>query len=111
MPSKRSGNGAAGSEGPPPPPHPIEAKLDAILTQLEQLNRRDRLRTWGGFLRSLIPLAILVGSVWYVYEYGDNLLEHLARTAAEQAARMTEQSSRGIVEQFQQFFPPSTTPR
>jgi len=85
-------------------PESIEQKLDRILLHLKHLDRRDRLRTIGGFFRGLIgliPIAVLIFSIWYVYEYGDQLLEKIAQQAAKQAAAVTQQGTSSVLEQFE----------
>ncbi|MBU2213608.1 hypothetical protein KKC44_02485 [Patescibacteria group bacterium] len=86
------------------PPKNTEEKLDAILGHLAAMDRRDRLRTIGGFIKSIItiiPVIILVASVWYAYKYGDQLLEKIAQQAAKQAAIVTEQQGSAVIQQFQ----------
>jgi len=81
-------------------------KLDQILTHLSQLNRRDRLRTIGGFIKgviTIIPVVILIGGIWYAYKYGDQLLEKIAQQAAKQAAIVTEQQGENVIKQFENF--------
>lgn len=69
----------------------IEEQLTDIRTMLHRMDRRDRWRTIGGFVRTLIglvPVVILLLSMLYVYRYGDALIEKIAGTAARQAATM-----------------------
>lgn len=77
--------------------------MDRILHYLNQMNRRDRWRTVGGFFRSLIsmiPLLLFLGSLWYLYAYGDVLLERLTYEAAKQAAALTGQNLDSILKQL-----------
>ncbi|MCF7844846.1 MAG: hypothetical protein K9M03_03405 [Kiritimatiellales bacterium] len=86
------------------PPKNTDEKLDAILGHLAAMDRRDRLRTIGGFIKgmiSLIPIIILVASMWYMYEYGDQLLEKIAKQAAKQAAIVTEQQGSAVMQKFE----------
>ena len=79
----------------PPPPKNTKEQLDLILLYLKKMNKRDRLRTIGGFIRGvfgLIPILIMVFVLWYAYAYGDQLLEKITKMAAEQAASMTTES-------------------
>ncbi len=76
----------------PEPPVTKEDKLDVIIDYLDRMNRRDRLRTVGGFFRGLlgvVPLVVLLGSLWYLAENGDQLLQKIAATAAQQAMQAT----------------------
>ncbi|PIR48690.1 hypothetical protein COU80_03225 [Candidatus Peregrinibacteria bacterium CG10_big_fil_rev_8_21_14_0_10_55_24] len=88
----------------PPATTSVEEKLDEIVLRLKHLDRRDRLRTIGGFFRGvigLIPIAVLLLSVWYFYEHGDELLAKIAQQAAEQAASVTQQGAGSFMEQFE----------
>jgi len=81
-----------------------EEKLEEILLHLRRMDRRDRLRTIGGFFKGLItmiPVIILIGSVWYAYKYGDQLLEKIAQQAAKQAAIVTEQGADSVLQKFE----------
>ena len=69
-----------------------DQKLDAIVRHLERLDKRDRLRTWGGFVRAIlgfIPLVIFIVSTWYLYNHADDILKKITEQAAEQALKMT----------------------
>ncbi len=82
------------------PPKTTDERLDLIIEYLNKMNKRDRLRTIGGFFRGiigLIPIIFFLLSMWYVYEYGDQLLEKIAETAARQAAAVTTQNASNIV--------------
>ncbi len=85
---------------------PKPDKIDEILEILKKMNKRDRLRTIGGFIRgiiTLIPIIILLGGVWYAYKYGDQLLEKIAQQAARQAAIVTEQQGSEVLKKFGDF--------
>lgn len=80
-----------------------DEKLDRIIAILDRMNRRDRLRTIGGFLRGilgLIPIAILLGSVWYVVAHGDDVLRKITEQAARQAAELTGSSADKLLKQY-----------
>lgn len=86
----------------------IDDKVEAILHHIERMDRRDRLRTIGGFFRSiigLIPIAITIGFIWYFYNYGDDFLAKIAEQAAKQAAAVTQKSSEGILNQVRGLIP------
>jgi succinate dehydrogenase/fumarate reductase cytochrome b subunit len=75
----------------PPAPLTPEDKLDQIVEILRQMNKRDRMRMWGSTIHSilgLIPLVVFLFSLWYVYNYGDQLLEQIAAEAAKQASNV-----------------------
>lgn len=89
-------------------PTGVEAKLDEILVHLRNLDKRDRLRTWGGTIKgilSLIPLIVFVWSLWYFYAHGDELLSQIATEAAKAAAAATQKSTEGFMDQFKNFMP------
>jgi len=78
-----------------PPPKNTKEQLDLILHYLNKINKRDRLRTIGGFFRGilgLIPIAVMLFALWYAYAHGDELLEKITKMAAEQATSMTTES-------------------
>ena len=68
-------------------------KLEDILQCLERMDRRDRMRTIGGTIRSLlhlIPLLLILWSTWYFYEHSDEVLRTISGVAAEQASKVTQ---------------------
>lgn len=74
---------------------------------LEHLDKRDRLRTWGGFFKgllSIVPVLFFIYGVWYFAEHGDEMLEKIAKAAAEQAAAATSQGASGFMQQLQNNF-------
>ncbi len=91
---------------PPPPSSPVpDDKLDIIIAYLDRMDRRDRARTWGGFVKflvSLIPIIILVWSTWYFFAHSDEILSKVTEQAARQAASITQSGSQGISEQLLQ---------
>ncbi len=98
----------------PTPEKPLttEERVAAIQEILEQMNHRDKLRTWGAFFRgllSLIPLALVLLSTWYIYKNADFLLEKAAQEAAKQAAIYTQSQSQGLLDRMQKFLPGTTT--
>lgn len=81
----------------------MEQRLDAILFHLQRMDRRDRLRTWGGFLRSLIalvPLLLFLWSSWYFYEHANEIISKIAEESAKQAAKYTQDQSAALLQQF-----------
>lgn len=86
----------------------IEEKMDLILVYLHRMDKRDRLRTWGGFVRGLIgliPIILLVWSTWYFLKHGDELMMKMTKYAAESAAGMTKENSAELMQQFKLMFP------
>ena len=78
-----------------------DEKLDLIVGYLHRMDKRDRLRMVGGFFRGLIgilPVIILLVSVYYFYINGDQLIEKISSSAAEQAARVTSQNANKIID-------------
>lgn len=91
--------------GKSPAPLSNDEKLDVIIMHLSRMDRRDRLRTIGSFIRGiigLIPIIIVLAATWYTVKYGDTLLQKITSMAAEQAGRVAVQNS-GIVDQLNQF--------
>jgi len=90
-----------------PMPKSTNDKLDEIIEHLRLMDKRDRLRTIGGFIKGiigLIPIIVLIGSIWWAYKYGDQLLEKIAQQAAKQAAIVTEQQGSEAIKQLENFF-------
>lgn len=70
-------------------PLTTDQKMDLIVKHLERLDKRDRLRMIGGTIRSiigLIPLLLLLGSIWYLYQHGDQFMKDLLKKSAKDAA-------------------------
>lgn len=78
-----------------PPAKPAESELTQILSILQRMDKRDRWRTIGGFIRGvigMIPVAIAVFLTWYTITYGDQLLEKITSMAATQAGKVAQQN-------------------
>ena len=66
-------------------------RLDLILLHLERMDRRDRLRTIGGFFKTLItfiPIIILVWSTWYFVAHMDEIMKKFAEQVTNQTKEM-----------------------
>ncbi len=82
--------------------------LHRILDNLERMDKRDRLRTWGGFVRSLlslIPLAIFIVSTWYLYRNMDDILTKITKQAAQSAAEYSKSSSKEFIDSIKGMIP------
>ena len=67
------------------------------------MDARDKMRMWGGFVRSiiaLIPIIFFIWSAWYIYEHGDELMKMIANQAASSAAEYTRDQGQSMVEQM-----------
>lgn len=87
----------------------VEEKLDVIILHLNHMDRRDRMRMWGGFIHSLfaiIPLLFFVWSTWYLYNYADELIGAMMQRSAQNAAESTGDSYENAIQQLQNFFSP-----
>lgn len=92
MPQKRT---KENEPAEPTAPLSIEERLDAIISLLEHINRRDRIRAIGSLLRTLlglIPLILLLWSAWYFYTHGEDVLESITREAVRQSADYSQGS-------------------
>ncbi|MBP7114600.1 MAG: hypothetical protein KBA40_04040 [Candidatus Peribacteraceae bacterium] len=94
-------------------PPTVEEQLGEILEHLRRMDARDRLRTWGGFVRGIIaivPLILLLWSGWYFVKHGEELMKMIADTAASSAADYTKSQGQGLYEQMMKQYstPPST---
>ncbi len=85
-----------------------DEKLDAILEHLARMDRRDRLRTWGAFARSLIaliPIAIFVWSTWYFATHATEIMAAIAEQSAKAASKYTQEQSGAMMEQLRNLVP------
>lgn len=58
-----------------------------ILYYIQRMEKRDKWRTIGGTVRSivgLIPIILLVVSTWYLYEHGDDLIKNITQIMTQQ---------------------------
>lgn len=81
----------------------IEKKLDTIIEHLEKIDARDRLRMWGGFIRgciAVIPIILLIWSSWYLIVNGADLMKQITDVAASSAAKYTQNSGQGMVDEL-----------
>lgn len=86
-----------------PAPQTLEQKLDLIVLHLERLDKRDKLRTVGGFFKfliSLIPILLILGSGWYFLQHSAEIMKAIANQAASSAAEYTKNQSSGFYEQM-----------
>jgi hypothetical protein len=86
----------------------VEDQLARIVTHLERMDRRDKLRTWGGFTRGvlgLLPLAIFFWSIWYVTTHMDEIIRTVSEEAALAASKYTQSYSEDIIDKFQGLVP------
>lgn len=89
----------------------VDDKMDIIIEHLHRMDKRDRLRTWGGFFKGilgLIPIVVMLISIWYVFEHGDELLQKITQQAAKEAAAMTGNSAGELMKQIELVFPGAT---
>lgn len=87
-------------------PPTTEGKLEEILVHMRKMDARDRLRTWGGFFRSLIsfiPIIILVWSTWYFFVNGDKFMEKITDLAAQKAKEVSEEQAGSMTEQLRRM--------
>ncbi|MDP7069531.1 MAG: hypothetical protein QF815_03305 [Candidatus Peribacteraceae bacterium] len=83
-----------------------EDKLDTIIEHLARMDKRDRLRMWGGFFKgliALIPAIAFIYGMYYFYQHGDEVMAKIAKVAAEQAMEATTKGTNGLMQQLQNF--------
>lgn len=64
-----------------------EELLEMILYYLQRMEKRDKWRTVGGTIRSiinLIPIVILIVSTWYLYAHGEEMIRLITKTMTQQ---------------------------
>lgn len=100
------------TEAPLTPEQKLEnafTNLNEIKAMLHHMDHRDRLRTIGGFFRSLItliPTLLLLFSAWYAYHNIDEILTRISQEAAKSAMEMTKGGSNGLLENFKGLVSP-----
>lgn len=85
----------------------MDEKVDVIIAHLERLDRRDRLRMWGGTVRSviaLIPMLFFLWSAWYLYAHGTEIFDLMLQQSARSAATSTGQSYEQALDAIRAFF-------
>ncbi len=78
--------------------------LTAMLSEIQALNRRDRLRTIGGFFRGLlamIPTAIFLYGLWYFSVNQDSVVKYIMDRAAVSASEFTTKANQQLMQEFQ----------
>ncbi|GEM_PF-1536825 len=81
----------------------VQDRLDMVLLYLHNMDRRDKWRTRGGFLRgliSIIPVLIAVWAAWYFYMYGDILMKKLTMEVVRQSAAYSENTMENRIQQL-----------
>ena len=70
-------------------------KLDVIIGFLYRMDKRDRMRTWGGLVRSaisILPMLLVLWSALYFYMHGNELIQKISDQAVKSAAAYNQQS-------------------
>ncbi len=76
----------------------IEQKLDAIIEYMQRMDRRDKWRMIGSFIRSaitIIPVIIVIWSSIYFAQHWEEIMKSITDmsvTAAKQAAQGSSNS-------------------
>lgn len=94
---------------PPTITKTTDEKLDEIVTILDHMNRRDRMRMIGGTVRSiltLIPLVLVLWSAWYFSQHSAALMKMIADQAAKSAAAYSQKQSSGMLDEFMKKYSP-----
>lgn len=87
MPTKKTTTDVLNATEPKTHEEILLEKIDEISLHLKNLDRRDRMRTWGGFVRgiiSLIPIVLLVLGAWYAYSNIDELITRITSETTRQ---------------------------
>lgn len=69
----------------------IEERLDKILAHMEKTERRERMRTVGGYVRTtiaILPIVVFLLTAWYAYSNATELLQKITAEAARQSIKM-----------------------
>ena len=84
-----------------------EQKLDLMVMHLERMDRRDRMRMWGGVLHSLltiIPMLFFIWSTWYLYTHFEEIMSTMMQQTAQNAANATGQGYEDVLRQMREAF-------
>lgn len=79
-----------------------------IIHLLHRIDRREKWRSVWGFFHGLItflPLLAFAGSLWYVYMHGQDIMQEISKTAAQQAGQYSQDSMGRLIDQFKGYFP------
>jgi hypothetical protein len=82
-------------------------KLDLIAHYLQNMDQRDRIRTIGGTIRSLImliPTIIVILSTWYIYEHSEEIMQRITEATVNQALSASGDTSQGVIERMREVF-------
>ena len=83
-----------------------DERMDRIMHALERMDHRDRLRTYSAIVHgiiSFIPTLLLLGSLWYLYAHGAELLKQMTTEATKQAAGYSAQQGGDLLKEFQKM--------
>lgn len=86
----------------------VGEKLDTMIALLERMDRRDRIRTWGGLIRmmiGIIPMLFFLWSLWYFAVHGDEIIKKITEESAKAAATYTQDQSGELMEKLQNMLP------
>ncbi len=78
--------------------------LSAMLSEIQALNRRDRLRTIGGFFRgmlAIVPTAIFIYGLWYFSANQDSVMKYIMDHAATSASEFATKANQQLMNEFQ----------
>lgn len=82
-------------------PETTDDRLDLIIEYMHRMDRRDKLRTFGGFvggLLRLIPLIAFVWFSWHFYNNSDEILSRITEQAAQQAAKVARENTNNAIQ-------------
>ncbi len=85
----------------------VEEKMDTIIMHLERIDRRDRMRMWGGIFHTLltiVPLLFFAWSTWYLYAHFDEIMGQMMQQSAKSAAAATGQGYEEVLQQIREAF-------
>lgn len=81
--------------------------MDLIVMYLHRMDRRDRLRTIGGTIRSMIaiiPVILFLLSAWYLYTNSTQLLESVSEASARAVLKMNPAANSDLMQQLEGYF-------
>ena len=87
-------------------PESTDEKLAEILLHLRRMDKRDRVRMWGSFVRGIIgilPVVVFLYGAWFFYQNGEDFMQKMIDASAKQAAEVLSNGAGGFFEQFRNF--------
>jgi hypothetical protein len=84
----------------------MKSHLELIAYHIERMDRRDKIRTIEGFIRSLIliiPTILFIWSTWYFIQHSDEIMAKMTEQITKQTMNYSQQGGEDMMKQLQQM--------